>query len=265
MNKLDKNNHSFIICAYKESPYLEECVKSLLNQTVNSPVYISTSTPNEHIKNIAKKYNVKLMINTKTKGHANDFNFAYEQAKTKYVTLCHQDDIYHKKFAELTIKKMKKSKKPIISFTNYCELRNDKVVKNNKLLIVKRLINFPLLIFKKSKKVRLFTLSIGNAICAPTISYNKEIVEKAVIDNGFKSNLDWISYIELAKLNGSFVYIRKPLLYRRIHEESLTTNVIANQIKREEDYKIFRMFWKEKTAKRLLKLYSTSEKSNNIN
>ena len=259
-----RNIHTFVICAYKEQKNIEYCIQSLLNQTVKSPIIISTSTPNEFIKKIAKKYNVKLSINTKERSHITDINYAYGVADSKYVTLCHQDDVYDSRFAEYTIKYLEKSKNPIMSFTNYNELRNDRIVKNNMLLFVKRVINFPLLLFKKSKRIRLFTLSLGNAICAPTVTFNKEIVEKPIIDTDFKSNIDWISYIEFAKKDGEFVYIGKPLLNRRIHEESLTTSVISNNIKGEEDYKIFRLFWPKFIADVLIKLCSTSEKSNEI-
>ena len=34
-------DHSFVICAYKENPHLENTILSLLNQTVKSKVYIS--------------------------------------------------------------------------------------------------------------------------------------------------------------------------------------------------------------------------------
>ena len=261
----ENSNHTFVICAYKEVPYLEECVKSLLNQTIKSEIIISTSTPNDSIKKLAEKYNIRLAINNEPKGHIDDFCFAYGKAKTKYVTLCHQDDVYYEKFAEETIKKMEKAKKPIIAFTNYNELRNEKTIKNNKLLFVKRLINFPIRLFKKSKKIRLFTLSLGNAICAPTVTYNKEIVDKPIIESDFKADIDWYTWIELAKKEGKFIYINKQLLGRRIHEQSLTTNVIKNNIKSEEDYKIFCEFWPKPIAKKLVKIYETSEKSNNVN
>ena len=45
------NDHTFAICAYKESPYLEECIKSLKNQTIKSNILIATSTPNDYIRN----------------------------------------------------------------------------------------------------------------------------------------------------------------------------------------------------------------------
>lgn len=259
-----RSDHTFIICAYKEQPYLEECVKSLLNQTCKSEVMISTSTTNDFIKKIAKKYHVKLLINTKTTGHINDFIFAYEQANTKYVTLCHQDDIYLENFGEETIKKMEKSQKPIIAFTNYYEKRDEKIQKRSLLLLVKRIINFPLLLFKKSKKVRLFTLSLGNAICAPAVTYNKEVLETPLIQSDFKSNVDWLTYLDFAKRDGEFVYIKKPLMLHRIHEGSTTSSVIEDNTKAKEDYQMFRKFWPDPIAKLLLKIYGNSEKSNNL-
>ena len=52
--KQNNNLHTFVICAYKESPYLEECIKSLKKQTLKSEIIISTSTPNDLIKKLAE-------------------------------------------------------------------------------------------------------------------------------------------------------------------------------------------------------------------
>ena len=35
--------HTFAVCAYKESPFLEECVRSLVRQTVKSRILIGVS------------------------------------------------------------------------------------------------------------------------------------------------------------------------------------------------------------------------------
>ena len=56
-------NHTFVVCAYKQSEYLEECIQSLKKQNVQSNIIISTSTPNEYITNIAKKYDLPVYIN----------------------------------------------------------------------------------------------------------------------------------------------------------------------------------------------------------
>ena len=50
--------HTFAICAYKESPYLEECIKSLKSQTVKSNIIIVTSTPNQFISDLSEKYHL---------------------------------------------------------------------------------------------------------------------------------------------------------------------------------------------------------------
>ena len=42
-----KEKHTFVICAYKESAYLEECVKSLKEQKKESNIIMVTSTPND--------------------------------------------------------------------------------------------------------------------------------------------------------------------------------------------------------------------------
>ena len=56
-------DHTFVICAYGESPFLEECVQSLRNQTVQSRIIMVTSTPNELIERIAKQYQIPLSVN----------------------------------------------------------------------------------------------------------------------------------------------------------------------------------------------------------
>ena len=56
------NDHTFAICAYKESPYLEECVESLKNQEQQSNILMVTSTPNEYIKKISQKYNIEISL-----------------------------------------------------------------------------------------------------------------------------------------------------------------------------------------------------------
>ena len=52
--------HTYVVLAYKQSEYLEECIKSVLNQKYQSKVIIATSTPNEFISKIAKKYSLEV-------------------------------------------------------------------------------------------------------------------------------------------------------------------------------------------------------------
>ena len=46
--------HTFVILAHNESDDLEECIKSVINQSVKSNVVVATSTPNDERKQIIK-------------------------------------------------------------------------------------------------------------------------------------------------------------------------------------------------------------------
>ena len=149
--------HTFVVCAYKESPYLEECITSLLSQSLpGSNILVSTSTPNDHIRGIAEKYGLPLFVNTGKASIAYDWNFGYSQAKTPYITLAHQDDVYEPGYVEAAMNAFSSSKKPLIFFTDYYELRNGEPVKENRLLKIKRLLLLPMRIkaFKNSRFVR---------------------------------------------------------------------------------------------------------------
>ena len=87
--------HTFVVLAYKESEYLEKCIKSVLNQKYKSKVLIATSTPNDYIYDLAKKYNLEVIVNPNPgKGIGYDFDFAISCGKTDLVTVAHQDDIF---------------------------------------------------------------------------------------------------------------------------------------------------------------------------
>lgn len=260
------SKHTFAICAYKESEYLEECIKSLVGQTVQSEIIMATSTPNEYISNLCKKYNVPLFVNEGEKGITQDWNFAYNQSKSKYITIAHQDDVYDSTYTENMYKFMENEKIPLIFFTDYYEIRNGKTVKTNKLLKIKRILLFPLR-FKlmwKSKFVRRRVLSMGSPICCPSVTFVRDNLPNPVFNNHFRTNEDWEAWEKLSRLKGSFVFCNKPLTYHRIHKESETSATIKETGRGAEDIEMFRKFWPKPIAKAIAKMYGTSEKSNDI-
>lgn len=93
--------HTFVVLAYKESNYLEACIQSVMNQEYKSKVIIATSTPNNYIENIAKKYNLDVIVNPNPgQGIGYDFDFAISVGKTNLVTVAHQDDTYEKNYSK---------------------------------------------------------------------------------------------------------------------------------------------------------------------
>ena len=188
-------NHTFAICAYKESPYLEECITSLMEQTVKSEIFIATSTPNKYIDDIAAKYNLKVYVNEGESGITQDWNFAYSKVQTDYVTIAHQDDKYAPEYVENLLAYTAKAKKPLLFFTDYAEIRNGEIVTTNKILKVKRIMLFimrPKAMWG-SRFIRRRVLSLGSPICCPSATYYRPNLMKQVFLNGFRADEDWDS------------------------------------------------------------------------
>jgi len=259
-------NHTFAICAYKESEYLEECIRSLKNQSIPTNIILTTSTPNDFIKLTADKYRIPLYVNTGEKGITQDWNYAFRRAKTKYMTIAHQDDVYHENYVETALTAFKNADKPLIFFTDYSELREGELVHNNRLLNVKRKMLLPLRIksFQKSIFIRRRVLSLGDPICCPSVTFVKDNLPEQIFRSGFKSCEDWEAWEKLSRLKGEFLYHKEPLTYHRIHEESATTAIIGENLRSEEDYIMFCKFWPKIIARMIVRLYSDSEKSNQL-
>lgn len=214
--------HTFAICAYKESPYLEKCILSLKAQTIQSDIIMATSTPNSYIEEMAKKYDIPLYINDGEKGITQDWNFAYSKAETELVTIAHQDDVYFPEYAQEVIDMAQKAWKPLILFTDYGELKEDIPVLKNKLLTVKRLMLFPLRskILQRSRFVRRRILSLGCPICCPAVTFVKKNLPEKVFKAGFRSDEDWEAWEMLSRRKGTFGYSRK---------QGCTTGFIRNR------------------------------------
>lgn len=259
-------NHTFAICAYGESEYLEECIKSLKNQTVPTNIIISTATPSDFVYNMAEKYDLPLYINNGEHGITQDWNFAYEHANTDYVTIAHQDDVYGEKYVETLLENVTNIRRPLLFFTDYAELRDKNVVDKNKLLKTKRLLLAPLRfkILWNSIWVRRRILSLGSAICCPSVTYYKPNLPSPLFLNGFRSCEDWETWERVSKLKGAFIYSNQILTYHRIHEDSETSKIIHDNKRTEEDFIMYRKFWPEWIAKILIKKYAASQKSNDL-
>lgn len=261
-----EKDHTFVICAYKESPYLETCIQSLLNQTKLGAILITTSTYCEHIQNAADKYNLELRVNAGETGIAGDWNFGYSQVETPLVTIAHQDDIYEPEYVEKILEQVNRASHPLIAFTDYGELRNDRRVYKNSLLRIKRILLSPLQIkmLQRSKFIRRRSLSLGNGICCPSVMYVRCNLPNKIFETGFRSDLDWQAWEQLSRIDGNFIYCPECLLFHRIHSESETSRIITDNSRKSEDEEMFCRFWPKPIAKLLAKVYSTSEKSNTV-
>lgn len=257
------NNHTFVVCAYKESKYLEDCIKSLKNQRVKSNIIMATSTPNEYIKEIAKKYNLDLYINEGESGIGQDWNFGVSKTATDYVTVAHQDDIYCENYLEEIVEKLNDNKDFIIAFGNYREIKNGEVIQLTTNLKIKKILQAPLKKHGNKKWAKKFALKFGTSICCPCVTVNTKYTGKTPYLTNMKCDLDWETWYEFAKTEYPFLYINKEIMQHRIHEESETSNLIQNNIRLEEDYEMFKKFWPKPIAKLLMHFYKNAIKTNN--
>lgn len=266
MSKDFEKNHTFVICAYQESPYLEKCIRSLKHQTVKSNIIMITSTPNDHIRQLALKYGIQLIINEGEGGIVQDWNFGYAMAETKYITIAHQDDVYFKTYTETVMQYIGKYKKPLIFFSDYVELRNGRYVKRNRLLTVKRIMLLPLRFhpFYSSIFIRRRILSFGSPICCPSVTYARENLPEQIFTAGFRSNEDWEAWEKLSRLRGQFIYCPAPLMAHRIHAESETSAIIADNKRSDEDFVMFSKFWPKRIVKILVRSYARGQDSNKL-
>ena len=137
-------DHTFAICAYKESEFLEECILSLVNQTVKTNIIMATSTPNDYIKNLANKYQIPLFIRNGKSDIRDDWNFAYDSADTEWVTIAHQDDRYNPAYVEEMQKKVVGVKDAIAFVSDYVPIKNGKIGPRDINSKIRKLLRTPL-------------------------------------------------------------------------------------------------------------------------
>lgn len=257
-------DHTFVVCAYGESPFLEECVKSLVAQEGGPKILVATSTPNALIEAVSSQYDLPLLVRDGKSGIADDWNFAISCAKTDLVTVAHQDDVYECDYSRRLLAAYEDNPDLLIYFTNYGELRDNGAVDSNELLKIKRAMLLPLKDGRlmHSRLVRRRILSCGSAICCPSVSFNLKRLAQPIFETSMKCDLDWQAWEHISRLKGSFYYDSKILMYHRIHEQSETTHLIGDNTRSREDLQMLNKFWPSGIARLINRAYSKSQQSN---
>lgn len=268
------SDHTFVVCAYGESPYLRECLASLVSQVVQTNILVATSTPNDWINNVANEFATKLVVNDGDPGIAHDWNCALSHVKTPLATIAHQDDKYDTHYSEALLAYCNRAEKPLLFFSDYGEIRMSTssqqmgtVADDTPMLRIKRMMLAPL---KREQRwgnicCRRRLMSLGSPICCPSVTYCLPNLPKPVFRDGMRGGLDWDAWERISKLEGDFIYAPEILMHHRIHEGSETSALIKDDIRAREDLAMFRRFWPEPIAKALNHLYSLSLRSNALN
>lgn len=240
-----KMKHTFAVCAYKDSPYLEECILSLKAQTVPTNIILCTSTPSEYIYNIASKYNIPVFERNEPSDIQEDWNFAYNHADSELVTIAHQDDLYNENYAGELLKAYERYQDMTMFFCDYIPIKHGNVGEKDTNNKVKRLLRLPMKWSALSNKrwAKKGILSLGNSISCPMVTYNKRILGETIFTSDLKFGLDWDTFLKIAKIPGRFVYVDYPLGCYRIHEGATSKEFIVDKRRVKEDEEMFRKFW----------------------
>lgn len=259
--------HTFVICAYKTSPYLEECIQSCLKQTSvrkkQSKIIVYTSTPSDFLSDICQKYTLDLFIGDR-KSIGSDWNQALNYIETTYATIVHQDDIYFENYGSLIIDSFLNNHKANIVFTDYIECDTENKMKTKNLNLKIKTLGLQLLSLTKIKWFQRRIYGFGNFICCPAVSYNMERLNhyNFKFDEDFKMVVDWDAWERIMKYSGNIYYINNRAMAHRIHDQSETTANTRDHNREKEELIMFRRYWSPFFAKLLMNFYVHNQKTN---
>jgi hypothetical protein len=261
-------DHVFAIPAYGQSPYLADCIESILNQRSETPkILLGTSTPSPYLEKIAADYGLELQINRVRLDIATDWNFVMEAAKSQFVTIAHQDDIYDTEYLRVMSRMAANYGQLILAFSGYREHTDVEVRPPNVNLKIKRRLcvrAFGEREFISRSEDKRKLLSLGNPICCPSVMINRAVVPGFRFSNSWKTNLDWDGWLRLADEPGLYVYSGQKLVSKRVHPGSETSATIANRIRQSEDRQMFERLWPKPIAALIAAVYSVGYISNKV-
>lgn len=271
--------HAFVICAFGKSPYLENCIRSLLRQTAPSEIYIATSTPSEHIRRLARKYGLPLWVRQGESGIREDWLFAWREGgkRKRLITIAHQDDCYCRDYAKTVLAMYERYPDMTVFCSDYVTLKTresrmadgtyypvqTRICAGDVVRLVKKLLRLPLRFrfYANRTWVKKSALIFGNSICCPSCTYNYSLIGDHMFDSGYSFALDWENLLSLAERPGRFVCVEEPLIAYRVHSGAATKKCIEDHRREADEASMFRKLWPDWMASLLMRFYKQSYKA----
>jgi glycosyltransferase involved in cell wall biosynthesis len=260
-------SHSFVVLAYGESPYLDECLASLSSQEHPVPVVVSTSTPHPGLDRTCTAHGATLRVHGPNRGIGHDWNVGYASATTDWVTLAHQDDVYNPEYTSFVRDSAAAHPGDRMVFSTYYEIANGQRRPTVSMLRIKRiLLELGFLgatrVNSRARKRRV--LRFGNPVSCPTVALNKRALGDFRFRDDMKTNMDWLAWLDIADEPGGIGLSRRPLVGHRIHARSETSTTISEGDRYREDLEIFERLWPAPIARLIASVYARSYRSNEL-
>jgi GT2 family glycosyltransferase len=251
--------HCFVAMAFNDSPYLADCVRSLTAQTVHSRTIVATSTPSSFIAAAARDAGAELIVNPDRRGMAADWNFALCAARTRFVTLAHQDDVYYPAFVARTMALFRRYPHGSLCFTGHDQIDDTGKPYRSKLTVAKDLITVGTIGSRTTlhgRRLRLY-LSFGCPVPCSSVTFDRSRLRSFRFNDEFSCNLDWDAWWRLQSEGHRFLQCREPLVGRRFNALTATARLKRTGLRREEDLKMFTRIWPRGLAQAIALLYTT--------
>ncbi len=234
---------SIIIPYYKKKNYIEQTLKSILNQKYkNFEILIvyddSDKSDLSFLKTLKKNDSrIKLVINKKNIGAGKSRNKAIKLSKGKYLAFIDSDDLWHPDKLKIQVNHMTKNK-ILISHTSY-----NIIDKNNSLIG-----------YREARR-----LDYKDLINSCDIGLSTVMIEKKLLKNRhfakLKTKEDYVLWLKLAKDNFIFYPIKNTLTSWRSLKDSLSSSTVQKLI---DGYFVYRTFLKQSVIRSLFSLLTLS-------
>ena len=210
---------SIIMPVYNSERFIEQTIKSVLNQTYNNwELFIiddcSSDKSIEIVKDISSNdKRIKLITLEINNGPAFARNKGIELANGKYIAFLDSDDIWHSEKLEKQTNFMANNNY-FFTFTSFQRIdRNNNILSN-------KLINLPYMLTYND-------LLKTNCIGCLTVMYDASVLDKIYMPNILKRQ-DYLCWLNILKMDIRAYYLKKQYASYRVHRKSLSSNKLSS-------------------------------------
>jgi len=226
-----KSRVSVIIPNYNHARFLEQRIRSVLDQTIKpKEIIILDDCSSDSSVEIINKYQIDNDLITFYYNKENSgspfiqWNKGVQLSKAEFIWIAESDDAADPKFLETLLQPLIKDKKVAISYCQSYKLNQDGECTGNWENWTK---DFPLAgVFKQDftmeglSYIKQFLIHKNTIPNASAVVFRKEVFRNAgEADESVKNCSDWLTWLKML-LNSEISYIARPLNYFRYHPES---------------------------------------------
>lgn len=212
-----KKGLTVIMTTYNRCRYLEQTIKSILNQTFQDfDFYVLDNASTDDTEKVVRKYSERIVYirNEKNLGYAGNVNKAIDLCETEFLSIVHDDDIYFPTIFERELEVFQTHPEVSLVAANCLKIDEEGAILEEAFFTGEE---------KIFKKYELFEQGIAPP--NPSWMYRVEFIKKKKLRwiEGLESDVIFVN--ELNLLDTEIFYIDEPMFYYRVHKKQLTYDI----------------------------------------